>query len=421
MIYNFLLRLYNFIFYIIAFVSLLLIPFARNKQKIKERLCLKYNKKSNSKYIWIHGASVGEVLSAKSLINHLLDKYKNQFRIIITSHTETSKSVIESTFGSKVEHHYLPYDCGLLVNKFIKNYNPSLVLWLEQDFFPIFLSKINKSRIPLLLLNARISDTSFKRWKKIRFIIANILNYFSAIYPMSVFNKEKIDLLNDKDNKFIGNLKYSNVLSINKEVLIEDDIAKHFKNYLVFTGLSLHATEEDIIINLYNNLKSQDIKFKIILIPRHINKINQILSSFKEHNIKVNLYSEINQSSKLSDIVLVDTMGKVNSICSFSDLTFIGKSLYVKGGHNLLEPLSVGSPVIFGSNMGNFKDIVNDTLLSKAGIEVATEQELVDMTLYLFKNKSSLEELKNNTSFVQKQGKDIIKKLEGEIDCYLKI
>lgn len=419
-IYKLLLNIYNFLFYIIVLISMVILPFAKNRQKIKERLLLAKKTISNKKYIWIHGASVGEVLSAKTLINHLLVKYKDEFQIIITSHTETSKNIIETTFSNSVEHHYLPYDCGFLASKFIKNYNPSLVLWLEQDFFPIILSKISNKKIPLLLLNARISDSSFKKWKKIHFIIFNILSYFNDIYPMSTYIADKINFLNGKDNKFIGNLKYSNV-EITKEVFEEEKkIISYFDNYLILTILSFHFGEEEIIINLYNYLKKNGVNVKIIAIPRHINKKKQILANFKEHDIKTTLYSEIHKLSSIEDIILLDAMGKTNIICSFSDLAFIGKSLYIKGGHNLLEPLSVGCPVVFGKNMGNFKDIVDDTLNNKAGLEVNSEQELAEKVLYLFKNKAILIELKNNTSFVQKQGQNIIKNLEGAIDCYLR-
>ncbi len=425
-IYKFLLILYNFIFYIIAMTAIFRLLIKSNREKIQDRLLLSKRIKQDKKYIWIHGASVGEVLSAKSLVFLLLKKYGNKIQILITSHTETSKHIVESVFNhNQVEHHYLPYDCNFLVNKFIKKYNPSAVFWLEQDFFLIFLSKINKQKIPLILLNARISDISFKRWKKVKIIISNILKYFDAIYPMSTFNKQKIDFLNKKDNKFIGNLKYSNILS-KEEILTSFEkeskkIKSYFNNYNIISMLSIHQGEEDIVLNLYKNIKQQNIKTKIIVIPRHINKIKYMEYFFKKNNIKITLYSEVQNLSALEDVILIDSMGKTNFLCYISDITFIGKSLYMLGGHNLLEPLSVGCPVIFGKNMGNFKDIVQDTLKNNAGLEVLNEKQLSDKILYLLKNKTALEELKNNTLFVQKEGSYIIKNLEREIDCYLKI
>lgn len=426
LIYKLILALYNIIFYIVCLISIFRLTIKSSREKIKGRLLLDKKEVKNKKYIWIHGASVGEVLSSKKLVNLLLQKYGNSVQIIITSHTETSRKIVNSSFNkNQVEHHYLPYDCGFLANKFINRYKPVGVIWLEQDFFPIILGKIHKKRIPLLLLNARFSNTSFKRWLKVKCIIKNILNNFDAIYPMSIFNKEKLDCLSDRDNKFIGNLKYTNILP--KEEILSplkegiENIKIYLDGYNILVMLSMHIGEEEIINNLYKKLQKNNPKTKIILIPRHINKIDKIQSFLSKKGIKTSLYSQINTKENIEDLLIIDEMGKTNLICSLADITFIGKSLYMKGGHNLLEPLSVGCPVIFGKNMGNFRDIVEDALEYNSAVEISNEEELAEKVIYLFNNKKELEELKRNSLFVQKEGVEIIKKLEREINCHLKI
>ncbi|MDR0484538.1 MAG: hypothetical protein LBH40_04615 [Alphaproteobacteria bacterium] len=421
MIYNLLLRTYNAVFYIIAIFSLLLL-FGKFKEKTRQRLLLNKIPKNNDKYIWLHGASVGEVLSAESLINSLLNKYPF-IKIIITSHTKTSKNIVVNKFdNNRVIHRYLPYDCGILVKKFLKRYNPITVLWLEQDFFPIFLANIHKRKIPLLLLNARISDKSFLKWKKLKFIISKILNYFDVIYPMSLNNKKKLDKLSGKDNKFIGNLKYTNITS--KEIIANKFaseitiLQKYLGNSLVLTALSTHRSEELLIAKIHYKLKEAGINLKTVIIPRHIERMDLILKDFAKNNFKASLFSQLKEEV---DIVLVDSMGKTGMFCLQADITFIGKSLYLKGGHNLLEPLSVGTPVIFGKNMGNFKDIVLDTLQNQAGIKVKTEKDLYEELLEIFNNPQKLQQLKNNTDFVQKNNQDILKNFMGEISCRLKI
>jgi len=420
-IYNLLLKIYNLIFYIIAVFSLLWL-FGKFKEKIKQRLLLSKTPLSSYKYIWLHGASVGEVLSAQSLINSLLKQYAD-YKIIITSHTQTSKSLIVNNFNKRVQHHYLPYDCGYLVKKFLKRYNPAIVLWMEQDFFPIFLASIHKNKIPLLLLNARISNTSFRRWRKLKFIISRILGYFNEIYPMSLNHKKKLDKLSSRDNKFIGNLKYTNISAkeeiINKFAQEKILLDNYLQDSLALVALSTHKLEEDMMAGIHCKLKNNGLNLKTIIIPRHIHRIPDILKSFAKNNIQAVLFSEITTNPK--DIVIVDSMGIASLFCTAADITFIGKSLYLKGGHNLLEPLSMGSPVIFGKHMGNFKDIVFDTLQHKAGIKVIDEKDLYNKLLEVLNNKDALQQMKANTSFVQKDKTDILKNFMGEISCCLKI
>ncbi|MDR2007496.1 MAG: hypothetical protein LBQ34_00795 [Alphaproteobacteria bacterium] len=421
MIYNLLLRLYNLIFSIIAIFSIFWLS-GKNKEKFRQRLCLNKVLQDNSKYIWLHGASVGEVLSAQALVNGLLKKYP-ECKIIITSHTKTSQNLIAKNFDNRVLHQYLPWDCNYLVKKFLKRYNPVLVLWMEQDFFPIFLANINKKQIPLLLLNARMSNTSFRRWKKLKFIIGRILGYFNVIYPMSLNHKKKLDKLGAKNTKFLGNLKYTNIA--NREEIVNKFSSEKavLNNYLqdspVFVALSTHKTEEDMIARIHLKLKDSGINLKTIIIPRHVERIEDILKNFAKNGVQSTLFSEI--SNNPADILMVDSMGIAGIFCAVADITFMGKSLYLKGGHNLLEPLAVGSPVIFGKHMGNFKDIVFDTLNHKAGIRVIDENDLYNKLLGVFSNKEYLSQLKANTNFLAQDKQRILINFMSEVACYLKI
>jgi 3-deoxy-D-manno-octulosonic-acid transferase len=372
--------------------------------------------------IWIHGASVGEVLSVESLIGEIIKTHPN-YKILITSHTQTSKEIIEKRFKGLAKHHFLCLDSGFLVKKFIKLYKPKLVLWLEQDFLPIHLSVIKKHNIPLLLLNARMSDGSFKRWSKLSFIIKNILANFNEIFANSLLDKKKYEVLSSKTLKYLGNLKYTNLiadksleLNNNQEFL---KLQKAYAGFKVMVYLSTHEKEEELAIDIHKNLKGKLSNLKTIIIPRHVKRIPSLMMGLG--NEKLSLYSNW-QSLNMEDpdVLMVDSMGKTDMFMAIANLVYIGKSMYKKssGGHNILEPLAFGVPAIFGQYMGNFKGLVSECLDAKACVMVSTEEELKNRISSILMDKE-LQELKQNTSYVFTYKKTILENTLKEIYKYL--
>ncbi|MFL1780695.1 3-deoxy-D-manno-octulosonic acid transferase [Candidatus Hepatincolaceae symbiont of Richtersius coronifer] len=427
------------------------ISFSANlKTKLKQRLGFNLKKSSTaapsfkSPIIWVHGASVGEIISAEALIKTIKLIYPHYY-FIITSHTLTSQIVIANRFKDFATYQYLPFDCLKLAHKFLLYYKPHLVLWLEQDFLPVFLSQIKKKNIPLYLLNARISDKSFKHWQKFKGLTAKILDNFTKIYPMSLDNEVKFNSLayftskssvqelpiTPKKTRFLGNLKYTNLvnLDISSHFNVEiNNLAKYhnLKNYLidkkVFLALSTHADEEKIITNLHIKLKQDFANLVTIIIPRHVIRTEKLIKELNPLNNStfIQVYSESFLDYK-SEIILIDTTGEVAAFCALASVVFIGKSLSAKykGGHNLLEPLSLGCCVLFGPNMHNFKDLVKDCLDYNAGFMVQDEIQLHNKIKELFLSPTLLNHCKINSNFAKAKAPIILNKYIEELKCFL--
>ncbi len=412
--------IYNILSFIIYIFLKILYVFTPNNIKLAQRLSAKLPKLYNNKTIWIHGASVGEIVSVKKLINNIQAQYLDS-DVLITTHTETSKNMILQEFKGSVHYSFLPLDSYFTIKKFLKHFNPQLCLWVEQDFFPIILQSIKTHNIPLLLLNARMSDTSFKRWGLFPALIAKILANFTSIYAMSKKDQIKLSDLAKKKVQYIGNLKYSNISQPSYDIAQYNAIKAVLQNNKVWLALSTHDPEEKDIVDTHIKLKQEFPDIVTFIMPRHISRCATIKRNL-EKNTAINLYSDIiNNNGTFTDIVLVNTMGNSLLFCKLANFVFIGKSLYVhnKGGHNLLEPLSVQTPVLFGKYMNNFQEITDECCKNKAGFLIDNAEDLYKTIQHLYENPNLLRDTAKNTNFINVLGVDILNNYMEEVKCYL--
>lgn len=409
---------YNFLYGIVVSI-LLIFGFVTNNKIIKQKIFFKKYKFSNSfKTIWLHGASVGEVFSANTLINVL----HQQNNIVISTNTLQGFIQANNLYGKlpNVFVCFLPYDFSIIAKKFVKAVNPTTVLWLEQDFFINFFKQIKQHNANLILLNARMSNTSYKRYSKIKSITEYILKHFNLILAGSSIDASKYQTLTSTKVLHVGNLKYTNLnTSVNNQLLQFLQTKLLYKN--TFTLLSTHFNEEEEIIkqlqqaNLLNNIN-------IIIIPRHTTRavnIQQTISN--KFNINCCLLSSAITNNKLSNVIVVDSMGLVNTICQVSTVVYVGKSLLAnkKGGHNLLEPLQANCCVIVGKYMDNFTDITNLALKHNCIVMVNSFAELVNTANKLINDIPWQTNLKANTKQFFKAN-NILQNTINELTCYIK-
>ena len=421
-LYLCILFLYSFLMNTI-YILLILITKIINIKNVRFLQLLAKNKHNTKNgIIWIHGASVGEVLSAKELINTMQQNYSN-YTIFITYHTYTAKHIVENNFNNNVKHQFLPIDAPILIKKFLKDNNIKLVLWLEQDFIPNWLHYIKKHNIPNLLINARMSLRSFKRWQKLKLLIKPILNNFNIILPMSYFDYEKYKNLGAKNIKNLGNLKYTNIKKDNILSNEYDKLQMLYKNYNVMLYLSTHEGEEDTAIEIHKFLSSYINNFVSIIMPRHPNRAKEILeTSLYKKNIILYSDFDLNKAEKPKEVLIVDSIGKTDIFTKLAKIVYVGNSLVKTkgGGHNILEPMKFNKPVIFGNKMDNFKSISEDCLNNNAGIMVKNEEELKNRLLSLFNNSKDLEKMSLNTEYVFKEGNKILQEYLKEVVEYIK-
>mgnify|MGYP001283370872 CR=1 FL=1 len=361
------LNIYKFLSYI--FIPFILINFyyriLKNKEdkiRIKERFGLSnYSFKLSKKIIWLHAASIGEFKSCDIII----EKYYKNFNILVTTTTKTSALYVVKNYQEKVIHQYIPFDVPIWCSRFINYWKPSLVLWIESDIWPNMLSKIREKDINCLYLNARISPTSFKKWKNIKNFYRNSLKNFNKIFAQSEDDKKRIHKLTSLNIDYIGNLK----LAKNNNNSI---INKELSNSILIA--STHSNEEKKIIK---NIKKtiHDFNLKIYLAPRHPERINTIRQELKKEGFSISLESK--KEYEENNIVIIDSFGKLDQYFKISDLVILGGSFLKNiGGHNPIEPASYGCAVISGKYVDNWTNIYADMVKANSCILVNKFEEI---------------------------------------------
>ena len=325
-----------------------------HKTRFLEKISLNLKKKSNGKLIWFHAVSVGELLSIIPLIEKI-EKNKKISQILITSSTLTSAELFKKFNLKKTIHQFYPLDSNYFVKKFLNNWNPTMAVFVDSEVWPNMLINLNKKKIPTILLNARISIKSFERWKKLFFFSKSLFNKFNYTYPQNKETQKHLKKLGVKNIKFIGNLKFSQKRKIilNKNLQIKD-LAK---NHKIWCAMSTHPGEENICLEVLNNQLKKDKKIILVIIPRHINRLNEIKDDINKYNLNFHLHSSKKKINKNINIYLVDTYGEAENFFSLCKVVFIGKSLTGKDGQNPLEAARHNCKIIHGPGISNFKEV----------------------------------------------------------------
>ena len=384
-----LIYLYRFLINIVFILSPIIIILRLIKKKedfkrFKEKFCFFSHKKKKKKLIWFHGASVGELLSVIPLIKKL-EKDKKVDQILVTTTTLSSSKVFNNYKFKKAFHEFFPIDTNFLSKKFLNYWKPSLVIFIDSEIWPNMLLNIKEKSIPAILLNARITKKSFNRWKLFKNFSDKLFECFTKTYPCNWETWKYLKYFGVKKIRFIGNIKYSQ--SNLKNLIISKKLKKFISNKNFWCASSTHDTEEILCSQVHKNLKKKYKKFLTIIIPRHVNRCENLVNSFKNLGFKVHCHSWSKNISSETDIYLVDTYGETNLFFSFNKIVFVGGSIVKHGGQNPLEPARYGNSVIHGPNVANFKEVYE--LLKKFGIskKVNSVRSLTNCVYKLIKHK----------------------------------
>ena len=333
--------------------------------RFKEKLCI-YSRKNNLKSIWFHAVSVGELMSIIPILN-TLEKNKQINQIVVTSSTTSSAKIFEKQKFKKIVHKYFPIDTSFLNKKFINYWKPQAAFFVDSEIWPNMFRSLKKSNIPVILLNARITKRSFKRWSLIKNFSNLVFRNISLALPSNTETKNFLKKLGVNKIKFIGNLKYYGLSKIKNK---KDFLKNKFKSFKVWCAASTHEGEEIIISNLHKNLKKKQKNLLTIIIPRHIDRVEKIIELMVKNKLKVVKHSSNKNINKNTDIYLVDTYGEASNFYNLSNVCFMGGSIINHGGQNPLEPARLGNYIINGPNIGNFKEIYK--FLSKNNMSITT-------------------------------------------------
>ena len=388
--------LYRIIINVIIIFSpiIILIRLLKKKEdpiRFKEKFGFFSKKKPKGKLVWFHGASVGEILSAVPLIQQL-EKNKNITKILVTSNTLSSSKVISSLKLKKTVHQFFPIDNSYLINKFLKYWSPSIAIFIDSEIWPNMLTKINIKSIPLILLNGRINKKSFKKWKRISLTAKSLFNKFDLCLPSSAESKKHLELLNAKNIKYIGNLKFTE--SEIKKDNSNKNLKKFFLTKKVWCASSTHNNEEEVAARVHLRLKKKNKNILTVIIPRHISRTAEIADKLKRLNLKVHIHSTSSKIANNTDIYLVDIYGKTKMFFSICKIVFLGGSLIKHGGQNPLEAARFGCQILHGPNIWNFNEIYNLLNEFKVSYKVSNTKQIAREISMTFIKKNNTRNIK---------------------------
>ena len=314
-----------------------------------------YSVKPKNNLIWFHGSSVGEVLSIIPLV-HELEKNKKISQILITSNTLSSAKVLKKINFKKTIHQFYPLDVNFIVKKFLNHWKPKSCIFIESEIWPNMIKNIKEKKMPLVLLNARITNSSFKKWKKLSFFSNRLFSMYDLCLPQNLETYKYLKKLGAKKLRLIGNLKLcetkeNNLTSLNSSQL------KFFKSKkILFTGYSTHPTEEIFCANVLINLRKNKNEI-LILIPRHVERAKKIEKDLRYKKLIVHKHSSKQKIKKNTDVYLVDTYGEAKKFLGLSKVIFTGGSIIPHGGQNPLDAIRKNAIVIHGPYIENFIEI----------------------------------------------------------------
>jgi len=403
--------LYQIILSFILLISPLLIIFRIYKKKedkirFKEKFSIPSKKRYKGKLIWFHGASVGEILSVIPLIeNYEKDKSINQ--ILVTSSTLSSSKVIKKFKFKKTNHQFYPIDHFFFTKKFLEYWKPNLAIFIDSEIWPDMFKKLEQNKIPLILLNARITKKTFLRWSSLKKFSQKIFNKISIAYPQNLETKYFLKKLKVNKIKTLGNLKFSE-----HDIENKNKLNIRFKNKKIWIASSTHFNEEIFCAKTHLELKKKVKNLLTIIIPRHVHRANEIKSELE--SLKLNVVNHSLKTKKLdnTDIYIVDTFGETKKFHEIGCTVFIGGSIINRGGQNPLEAARYGARIVHGPNIDNFKDVYKSLSNLKISKKITTPRELASSIIFK-RNKKLGDKIK-------KIGVKILKETINDLDKLIK-
>ncbi len=384
-----------------------------HKKRYIEKLCFFSKNREKGKLFWFHGASVGEIQSIIPLIEKF-QKRKDIKKILITSNTLSSSKIIEKLNFNKVVHQFFPIDTNYHSKKFLNFWRPSAAFFVDSEIWPNMIINLDKSKIPAIIINGRLTQKSFKRWSYFPNFSNYIFSKISLCLSSSKTSKSYFKKLGVKNLKNLGNLKFA---QSETDKLIDLSVLKKFINKRkVWCASSTHYNEEKFCGIIHKLLKKKYNNILTIIIPRHIERSHSIKEELNNLGLKVHEFDSKNKIHKDTDIYIVNSYGKTKSIYNLCNNVFLGGSLINHGGQNPLEATRYNCSVLHGPNVNNFKEVYS--YLGKLNISFKVRN-----TSQLYKKLNQLLSKKNNFKIIKfklkKVGDKILNTFYKEINKIL--
>jgi len=397
---------------IIIFIRL--IKKKEDLKRFKEKFCFFSKKRGNGNLVWFHGASVGELQSIVPLLEKI-SKSKKIEKILVTSNTLSSSKILEKLELKKTVHQFFPIDTNFHSNQFLNYWKPSAAFFIDSEIWPNMYLNLKKKNIPTILLNGRITKKSYSRWKIFNNFTNKIFKIFDLCLSSSKNSTTYLKKLGAKNIKSFGNLKYSQ--SENEKISINNNLRKFILSKKSWCASSTHYTEEKFCGLVHKKLKKKYNNLLTIVIPRHIERVKEIVNDLEELNLKIHLHESNKKVAKDTDIYIVDTYGKTKSFYNYCKNVFLGGSLVNHGGQNPLEATRYGCNILHGPHTFNFTEIYNFLRQNRISNKIYQEKQMVKLLDKLFSKKSDSKKIQKKFNLI---GQKILEKTYKEIRQLLK-
>jgi 3-deoxy-D-manno-octulosonic-acid transferase len=363
--------------------------------------------------IWVHAVSVGETLAVAGLVQNLQKEFPER-KVFLSSVTRPGREVAENRLAGVGGHFYLPLDFQFSVRRAVRRIRPGILLIAETELWPNLLRAVHQSGAPVVLVNARLSDRSFRGYRLARPFMRRLLERVDWIGAQTVGDAENFILLGAKPERVVvtGNMKFDG------KPPQAARLASHLRTALkvaergpVLVAASTMPGEEQLVLDAWNQVRDKHPQAMVIIAPRHPNRfeaVAQLLSdsgrTFVRRTTLETGGHELTQQLAAPKILLLDTMGELAGLFELADAVFVGGSLVPTGGHNLLEPAYWAKPIVFGSHMENFHDIAQLFLKADAAIQVRNPRELAHAILELVGDEQGRREMGDKARQLMQQG-----------------
>ena len=323
--------------------------------------------------VWIHGASVGEVLAAAALIEKLRAL---NLRILLTSGTVTSAAIVAKRFPPDVIHQYVPYDSPRYVARFLDHWRPSLALFIESDLWPNLILSSAARRLPMVLINGRMSQRSFPRWRRVSGTISALLGRFELCLAQSERDGERFAALGSRNVVVTGNLKLD-VPAPPADAGKLERLMSVTRGRPVVIAASTHSGEEEILVETHKTLAGFFPRLLTVIVPRHADRGPAIAGMIAASGLHAALRSREELPTAATDIYVADTMGEMGLFYRLAPIVFMGGSLVAHGGQNPIEAVKLGASVVHGPHVFNFTDVYEALDAAGGARKADTKEALV--------------------------------------------
>lgn len=364
---------------------------------VKERALL-----SGRDRIWIQAVSVGEVALCKSLIPLLKEKFPGN-DLVVSTITKTGNDLAKRLFSKDGVIIYFPLDFSFTVRRALKYIKPRIYIMVETEIWPNLISELSRNSVPSMMINGRISDRSIGKYRLVRHFLKNVLFKIRVFCMQDTIDAERVVSLGAPPGRVMvtGNMKFDAEVSDNTGTrdVVRRSLGLNENDPLLVAG-STHHGEEEMIVGAFKELNSEFPQLKLLIAPRHIERVEEIERVISESGFESERVSRLNGlrtdaersgicSKSANDerrIMVLDTIGHLNEAYSAATLVFVGGSLVKHGGQNPIEPAVLGRAILFGPHMFNFKYITGILLKESAALQVAGKEELIKDLKMLLKD-----------------------------------